>query len=70
MHLFAIFDTHLYVSVDKVFSPTPVDPFTLCNFLMLRHSPLGVFAVAVEPDQDQAIDLAARPSAYFSKLWH
>lgn len=53
-----------------MFSPSPVDPFALCNFLTLGDGPLGVFSVAVEPDQDQAVDLAAGPSAHLRKLWH
>lgn len=62
--------THLYVSIDKMFGSAPVDPFALCNFLLLRDSPFRVFAITVEPDQDEAVDLTARPSAHLSKIWH
>lgn len=62
--------THLYVSIDKVLGSAPVDPFARCNFLLLRDRPLGLFALTVEPDQDQAIDLTAGPSTHLSDLWH
>lgn len=61
---------HLYVSVDEMFGPSPIHPFAVCNFLLLGDGPLRVFAVAVEPDQDQAVDLTAGPSAHLSELWH
>lgn len=53
-----------------MFGSAPVDPLALCNFFLLRDSPFRVFAITVEPDQDQAVDLTAGPSVHLSKVWH
>lgn len=53
--------THLDVRVDEVFGSAPVDPLSPGDLRLLRYRPLGLGAIAVVPDVDLTVDLAARP---------
>lgn len=60
--------TYLYVGIDEVFSPAPVDPLALADLGLLWYRPFWVSPITVVPDIDLAVDLATRPVPSFGKL--
>lgn len=61
-------ETDLDVSVDEVFGPAPIDPLSPADLGLLRYRPLGLGPIAVVPDVDLTVDLAARPASSFGEL--
>lgn len=66
--LLLLASTHLDVRVDEVFGSAPVDPLSPGDLGLLRYRPLGLGAVAVVPDVDLTVDLAARPVSSFGDV--
>lgn len=60
--------THLDVRVDEVFGSAPVDPLSPGDLGLLRYWPIGLGAIAVVPDVDLTVDLAARPVSSFGDV--